>query len=108
MTGLDITPEEIMKDGERIFTLLKMYTVRQGLTRRDDTFPERFYGEPLPEGPAKGAVVPRDTIERQLDEYYELRGWDKGLGVPTERKLAELGLEDLACDLTGLVKSPRE
>ncbi|MBN1105763.1 MAG: aldehyde ferredoxin oxidoreductase family protein [Deltaproteobacteria bacterium] len=108
MTGRDVSPQEIMKSGEKIFTLLKMYTVRQGLTRRDDAFPERFYGEPLPEGPAKGAVVPRDTIESQLEQYYELRGWDKSLGIPTARKLAELGLEDLAPDLNGSAKPPRE
>lgn len=102
MTGWDMTPEDVMKVGEKVFTLLKMYTVRQGLTRRDDTFPERFYKEPLPEGPSKGAVLSRDTMDRLLDEYYELRGWDKSTGIPTEQKLAELGLEDMARDLSGM------
>jgi len=106
MTGRDITPEEMMTAGEKVFTLLKMYTVRQGLTRRDDAFPERFYSEPLPEGPSNGAVVPRETIGRLLGEYYELRGWDKSTGIPTEQKLAELGLEDMARDLPKLVNVP--
>ena len=50
--------------------------------------------EPLPEGPAKGAVLSRNTINQLLDEYYELRGWDKRSGIPTEEKLIELGLGD--------------
>ena len=102
MTGQDITPKEMMTAGEKVFTLLKMYTVRQGLSRRDDAFPERFYNEPLPEGPSKGAVVPRKTIDRLLDEYYELRGWDKRTGIPTKQKLTELGLGDMARDLSSM------
>lgn len=107
-TGWDTTPEDIMKSGERVFTLLKAYTVRQGLTRKDDTWPERFYTEPLPEGPAKGAVLSRDTIQRLLDEYYDLRGWDRRSGLPTKRKLTELGLGDVADELIKLGKLPSE
>ncbi len=105
-TGWDTTPQDIMKFGERIFTMLKAYIVRQGLTRKDDNWPDRFYEEPLPEGPAKGTVLSRDTIERLLDEYYELRGWDKRTGLPTREKLSELGLTDVANELLELGKLP--
>ncbi len=98
-TGWDTTPQDIMNFGEKIFTLLKAYNVRHGLTRKDDTWPDRFYTEPLPEGPAKGAVFSRETINRVLDEYYELRGWDKESSFPTKEKLVELGLVDIANDL---------
>ena len=81
--------------------MLKANTAKQGLTRKDDTCPERFYTEPLPEGPAKGAVLSRDEINRLLDEYYELRDWDKKSGLPTESKLIDLGLSDIA---DGLMK----
>lgn len=98
-TGWDATPEDIIKFGEKVFNLLKAYTARQGLTRRDDTWPERFFSEPLPEGPAKGVVLSREIITRLLDEYYKLRGWDKSSGLPTKQKLIELGLRDIADDL---------
>ncbi|MFC2007048.1 aldehyde ferredoxin oxidoreductase family protein [Chloroflexota bacterium] len=98
-TGRDTTPQDIMKFGEKVFTLLKAYSTRQGLTRKDDTWPDRFFTEPLPEGPAKGAVLSRTTINQLLDEYYELRGWDKRLGVPTAKKLTELGLDNIANEL---------
>ena len=88
-----------MKFGEKIFTLLKAYTMRQGVTKKDDTWPDRFFNECLPEGPAKGAVLSRDTIGQVLNEYYELRGWDKRTGLPTKEKLIELGLNDIADDL---------
>jgi len=106
-TGWDTTPQDMMKYGEKIFTLLKAYTTRYGLTRKDDTWPDRFYTEPLPEGPAKGAVLSRDTIERLLDEYYELRGWEQTTGLPTREKLIELGLHDIADELLKLGKLPK-
>lgn len=98
-TGWDTTPADIIKSGERIFTIFKAYTVRDGLTRKDDAWPDRFFTEPLPEGPAKGAILSKDTIEQVLDEYYELRGWDKESGLPTAEKLIELGLHDIADEL---------
>jgi len=98
-TGQDVTPEEIVGLGERVFTVFKAYTIREGLSRKDDTMPERFFTEPLPEGPAKGKVVPRAVIEGFLDEYYDLRGWGKKTGLPTMEKFKDLGLDDIGTDL---------
>ena len=88
-----------MEMGEKVFTLLKAYTIREGLSRADDAWQDRFYEEPMPEGPAKGAVLSREEVEDTLDEYYELRGWDKNSGLPTTKKLNDLGLHDIAKDL---------
>lgn len=98
-TGRDVTPEEMVGLGERVFTLFKAYTIREGLGRKDDTVPERFFTEPLPEGPAKGNVLSRAAIERFLDDYYDLRGWDKVIGLPTVKKFQALGLDDIGADL---------
>jgi len=35
-----------------------------------------------------------------LDEYYEVRGWDKKSGAPSRAKLEELGLKYVADELT--------
>ena len=106
-----VTGEEAFKDvremwliGERINNLKRAFNVRLGITRRDDTLPERFTKEPMPAGPAKGQVVNLDVM---LDEYYTLRGWDLKTGLPTREKLVELGLEDVADELERLGKLPR-
>jgi len=106
-TGWDLTPLEIMKSGERIFNLMKAYIVRAGLTRKEDDWPKRFYQEPWPTGPSKGRVASRENINKLLDEYYELRRWDKKKGVPTKRKLIELGLDYVAEELSemGLIEN---
>ena len=105
-TGRDITPQNIMEYGEKLLTLLKVYAVRQGFTRQDDTWPDRFFEEPLPEGPAKGAILSRAEINQVLDEYYQLRGWDKDSGLPAHEKLVDLGLRDIADELRTLGKLP--
>lgn len=90
-TGFDFTEEEYMKTGERIWNLTRMFNVREGITRKDDTLPPRFMNESLPDGPAKGQKITKEILDKMLDEYYSLRGWDEN-GVPRKEKLDELGL----------------
>ncbi len=87
-TGIQIDNQELMKTGERIWNLERLFNLKAGLTFRDDTLPERLLKEPVKSGPAKGRVV---ELDRMLPEYYKLRGWNNE-GVPTENKLKELGL----------------
>jgi len=99
VTGWDFTSGELLTIGERIWNLERCIAVREGIRRKDDVLPERFYSEPLPSGIAKGVVVNRNRFEEVLDKYYEERGWNKKTGIPTKRKLNELNLEDIARDL---------
>lgn len=88
-TGADYTAGSLMKAGERIFNLERLFLLRSGFTAADDTLPKRMLEEPMPEGPAKGQVV---ELDKMLPEFYDLRGWDRQ-GVPTQEKLKDLGLE---------------
>jgi aldehyde:ferredoxin oxidoreductase len=90
VTGLNITEDEVLRIGERITNIERLFNIREGLTRKDDSLPDRMTNEPMPDGPAKGEVV---RLDRMLDEYYELRGWDSD-GFPTNEKLSELGVEN--------------
>ena len=87
-TGAGYTVESLMQAGDRVYTLERLFMTRAGFSRSDDTLPKRMLEEPMPDGPAKGHVV---ELDEMLPEFYELRGWDED-GVPTDEKLAELGL----------------
>jgi aldehyde:ferredoxin oxidoreductase len=91
-TGWDMDGEEVRRIGERIVNLERLFIAREGITREDDTLPNRFLEQPLPEGsgPSAGSVL---ELAPMLDEYYRARGWDVETGLPTGEKLAELGLE---------------
>ncbi|MCI0493851.1 aldehyde ferredoxin oxidoreductase family protein [candidate division KSB1 bacterium] len=84
-------PRELEKVGERATTLARMFNVREGFTKKDDTLPARCLTEPLASGPAKGHVVELDAMR---SEYYQLMGWDEN-GVPTPERVKELGLDEI-------------
>ena len=87
-TGAGYDLDELVRAGERIFNAERLFLVRAGFNRKDDTLPPRMLKEPMPDGPGKGMVC---HLEEMLEEYYPVRGWTPE-GVPTPEKLRELGL----------------
>jgi len=81
--------DEVMKIGERVNNLVRLFNIREGLTKDLDTLPERFFSEPLKEGPCRDRVVELDQL---IEEYYLVRGWDES-GVPEKDKLKVLGID---------------
>jgi len=90
-TGLILPPKELKAIGERIYTLERMMLARDGMSRQDDTLPQRYFEEPILAGPAKGEVISRNEFDGMLDEYYRLHGWDRN-GIPKRERLKKLGL----------------
>lgn len=88
-TGEKATLEEMLKASERVINLERLFNAREGFDRKDDILPERLTKEPAPDGPAKGQVV---NVDLMLDELYEAMDWNLETGLPSERKLEELGL----------------
>jgi len=98
--GIEIDSEELMRAGRRIVTLERCFNVRQGAERsKEQHLPWRRMHEPLKEGPNAGRVTSPAEMDRMLDEYYSLHGWDVETGCPTNDVLAALGLESLCSDL---------
>lgn len=87
-TGAEYDLHELVKAGERIFNAERLFMVRAGISRKDDTLPPRILRDPLPDGPGQGSVC---HLEEMLGEYYRCRGWDQD-GIPTREKLMELQL----------------
>ena len=95
-TGIKVTAEEMRLTGERINNIARLFNIREGLGRKDDTLPWKVMNHPIPdEGPSKGAYVSKEELDMMLDDYYEVRGWTRE-GIPTLEKLKELGLEEFA------------
>ena len=93
ITGWDIDGKEMLKVGERVFNLQRMFNVREGFRRGDDMIPKRVMRKP-----AFGLYVDEERcaikdFDGMLDEYYEARGWDIKTGVPSQKKLQDLGVD---------------
>jgi aldehyde:ferredoxin oxidoreductase len=84
--GETVSKEDFLKIAERVETLIRIFNNREGLTRKDDTLPYRTLYEPLPDGPAKGQCIGEENLNKMIDEYYALRGWDAS-GIPTQETL---------------------
>jgi aldehyde:ferredoxin oxidoreductase len=86
-TGIEFSGRDLLRLGERIYNLERLFNLREGFTTKDDTLPPRFF-KPLPEGGSRKRVV---YLEEMLKEYYKLRGWDKD-GQPTKATLKKLDI----------------
>jgi aldehyde:ferredoxin oxidoreductase len=109
-TGFETTPQELARAGERAWNVLRAWSVREGFSRKDDRFPDRWF-EPISTPAGRqlelhhyfGAPISREGAEQMLDDYYDERGWDRQTGIPTAEKLASLGLASIADDLRSCV-----
>ncbi len=90
-TGMSFSTEELLKVGDRIYNMERLFLIREGISRKDDQPPEKFY-RPWTHGPRAGTRVDPDQFEALLDRYYALRGWDRN-GIPTAETLKTLELE---------------
>jgi aldehyde:ferredoxin oxidoreductase len=89
VTGWDLTPQELLKTGERIINLQRMFNIKQGLTQVDDTLPDRILKEAHMGG---GLREPLETkFNEMMEEYYRVKDWPDG--IPNSKKLRELGLD---------------
>lgn len=94
-TGTGYTLDDFLKIGERTWNIEKLWNLRAGLTKADDSLPERLLKEAFKEGPSAGVVV---QLEPMLAEYYRTRGWNQA-GIPNPDKLTELGLASLGVEV---------
>ncbi len=72
--GFEFTSQDLMDIGENIWNLERKYNIASGVGPEQDTFPERFFREPMSSGPQKGALV---KLGELLPKYYKSRGWTK-------------------------------
>jgi aldehyde:ferredoxin oxidoreductase len=94
-TGRAVTTEELMEAGRRIVTLERCFNLREGARRKDDVLPWRLMHEPVKGGPRAGAINSPEELDRLLDEYYDLHGWDRETSIPRPETLEKLDLADL-------------
>jgi aldehyde:ferredoxin oxidoreductase len=94
-TGWQISTADIMRTSEMVSTLTRSYNIREGLSREDDSIPDRCFEEPIPTGTNKGQVLKRADFRIALERFYQISGWDRQSGIPLQSKLEDLGLEEI-------------
>ena len=97
-------PAELVRVGERVWTLTRLFNAREGLDRGDDRLPSAF-ARPLDGGPADGRALDPARFSRLLNRYYAARGWSES-GLPSRPLLERVGLADVVDDDTPVAAEP--
>jgi aldehyde:ferredoxin oxidoreductase len=89
--GLEMTDDDLIALGERIYTTERLFINREGISRKDDCLPDLYYHQPIPDGPTQGEYIDKNRFETLLDDYYQLHGWNDN-GIPTAETIHRLNL----------------
>lgn len=88
-SGLKFSEEELTNVGKRVIDTERMFNVREGVSRKDDTLPKRYFDDPSPLKTAKGHHIDREQFAAALSRYYKLRGWDNE-GRVSKKRMREI------------------
>ena len=94
VTGVPRSVQELETISRRTWTLIRLFNIREGFKRSDDSVPYRITEEELKDGKPKGHKLNTADFEYMLDEYYRMWGWDQN-GVPASDTIRSLGLSDI-------------
>ena len=97
VTGMSMSGDDLRLAGERINNLKKLFNIREGWARGDDTLPPRILDENLGDGVARGVGLSRSDLDMMIDGYYRARGWTMD-GLVSQAKIDELDLADVVSE----------
>jgi len=96
VTGVDADEESLRTVANRIYTLERCFSVREGITKKDDFLLGKWVSEPTHGGPFDGCSFDKEKFSTMLEDYYHMRGWNTETGIPEKKTLGSLGLDDIA------------
>ena len=89
VTGLEMTADELDRIGLNIMGVERLLNGRFGVTRRDDTLPDRWFDERITVGAYAGERIDRQEFEGMLSRFYEISNLSPD-GLPRDEWRAEL------------------
>jgi len=92
VTGIETDPAELGRRADRVWTLLRMASLREGLEREGESFPEQWFEAPGFKNYVTEEPLKREEAQEMIEDYYEEWGWDRKTGIPSAARLEELGL----------------
>ena len=92
VTGWDVTLDELMEVGYRRLQLFRAFNAREGLGRKDDRLPKKFFKALQGTGPTAGFALTHEEVDSAIDHYYKLAGLTAD-GAPTRETLKKHDIE---------------
>ena len=88
-SGWKFSEKDIEDVGKRIIDIERMFNNREGIDRKDDTLPKRYFDDPMPLKLSKGHHIDRKEFDDMLTRYYKLRNWTNE-GIVKRKRVKEL------------------
>jgi aldehyde:ferredoxin oxidoreductase len=88
-SGWSLSEKNIQEVGKRIIDIERMFNNREGISRKDDTLPKRYFDEPMPLKLSKGHHIDRKEFDNMLTRYYKIRNWTND-GIVKKERVKEL------------------
>jgi aldehyde:ferredoxin oxidoreductase len=83
--GWQFKESDLQEIGKRVIDVERMFNNREGISRKHDTLPKRYFDDPMPLNVAKGHHIDRKEFDNLLSRYYKIRSWDYNGQVKKER-----------------------
>ena len=77
--GMKLDNNGLKRIAANIRNLTQRFNLREGITKKDDNLPKRFFTEPI----SGGKVIKPEELAQMLQDYYRLRGWNDQ-GIPAD------------------------
>ncbi len=88
-SGWSFSEKDIQEVGKRIVDIERMFNNREGISRKDDTLPKRYFDDPMPLKLSKGHHINRKEFSNMLSRYYKIRNWTND-GIVKKERVKEL------------------
>jgi aldehyde:ferredoxin oxidoreductase len=76
VTGLEFAPADLDAVGHNVMGVERLINGRLGVSRADDTLPDRWFEEPVTVGQYAGERIDRAEFDALLTRFYDLSGLD--------------------------------
>jgi len=84
-SGWQYKEKDLQEVGKRVIDIERMFLNREGISRKDDTLPKRYFDDPMPLKITKGHHIDRTEFDKMISRYYKMRGWNSDGQVGKER-----------------------
>jgi aldehyde:ferredoxin oxidoreductase len=82
--GHEMDASKLLTVAERLFTMAHLFNLERGMGKEEFRFPERFYKESVKFLGGEKPALDKARVEKLLQDYFALRGWDDHARVTTE------------------------
>jgi aldehyde:ferredoxin oxidoreductase len=94
VTGIEMDVDQLRRRADRLWTLLRMANIREGLDQKAEALPHKWFSKPGFKRYTTEEPLGLQEGEEMIEDYYDEWGWERKTGIPSPQLLEKLGLKE--------------